>query len=49
MCLGLFERGETRLVSRLLSPGDVFIDVGAHIGGSRRWQPGDAKPAGRHR
>lgn len=32
MCLGLFEPGETRLVSRLLGPGDVFIDVGAHIG-----------------
>jgi FkbM family methyltransferase len=32
MYLGLFEPGETRLASRLLGPGDVFIDVGAHIG-----------------
>lgn len=32
MYLGLFEPAETRLVSRLLGPGDVFIDVGAHIG-----------------
>lgn len=32
MYLGLFEPDETRLVSRLLGPGDTFIDVGAHIG-----------------
>ena len=32
MYLGLFEPGETRLVSQLLGPGDLFIDVGAHIG-----------------
>lgn len=32
MFLGLFEPAETRLVRRLLSPGDTFVDVGAHIG-----------------
>jgi FkbM family methyltransferase len=32
MWLGLFEPGETRLVSGLLQPGDVFVDVGAHVG-----------------
>jgi FkbM family methyltransferase len=32
MWLGLFEPAETRLVSRLLLPGDTFIDIGAHIG-----------------
>lgn len=32
MYLGLFEPAETRLVRRLLSPGDTFVDVGAHIG-----------------
>ncbi len=32
MYLGLFEPAETRLVRELLSPGDVFIDIGAHIG-----------------
>ena len=32
MSLGLFEPAETSLVTRLLKPGDVFIDVGAHIG-----------------
>jgi FkbM family methyltransferase len=32
MFLGLFEPEETRLVTRLLQPGDVFVDVGAHIG-----------------
>jgi FkbM family methyltransferase len=32
MALGLFEPAETRLVERLLRPGDTFVDVGAHIG-----------------
>jgi len=32
MALGLFEPAETRLVAELLSPGDTFVDVGAHIG-----------------
>lgn len=32
MSLGLFEPGETRLITELLGPGDTFIDVGAHIG-----------------
>ena len=29
---GLYERQETRLVKRLVKPGQVFVDVGAHIG-----------------
>lgn len=32
MWLGLFEPSETRLVCGLLQPGDVFVDVGAHVG-----------------
>jgi len=32
MWLGLFELSESRLVSGLLRPGDIFIDVGAHVG-----------------
>jgi FkbM family methyltransferase len=32
MSLGLFEPAESRLITKLLSPGDTFIDVGAHIG-----------------
>jgi Methyltransferase FkbM domain len=32
MWLGLFEPSETRLVSDSLLPGDVFVDVGAHVG-----------------
>jgi FkbM family methyltransferase len=32
MSLGLFEPAETRLIAMLLTPGDTFIDVGAHIG-----------------
>lgn len=32
MYLGLFEPAETRLVASILQPGDVFIDIGAHIG-----------------
>jgi FkbM family methyltransferase len=32
MYLGLFEPSETRLLRQLLTPGDIFIDVGAHIG-----------------
>jgi FkbM family methyltransferase len=32
MYFGLFEPRETRLLAELLSPGDTFIDVGAHIG-----------------
>ncbi len=32
MYLGLFEPRETRLLRELLNPGDIFIDVGAHIG-----------------
>lgn len=32
MYLGLFEPAETQLISKLLKPGDTFIDVGAHIG-----------------
>jgi FkbM family methyltransferase len=32
MYLGLFEPAETRLVKELLLPGDVFVDIGAHIG-----------------
>jgi FkbM family methyltransferase len=32
MLLGLYEPAETRLLDKLLSPGDTFIDVGAHIG-----------------
>jgi len=32
MWLGLFEPSESRLVSELLQPGDVFVDVGAHVG-----------------
>jgi FkbM family methyltransferase len=32
MYMGLFEPAETRLVKELLLPGDVFIDIGAHIG-----------------
>jgi len=32
MSLGLYEPAETRLVASLLRPGDVFVDVGAHIG-----------------
>lgn len=32
MYFGLFEPGETRLLARLLEPGDTFVDVGAHIG-----------------
>jgi FkbM family methyltransferase len=45
MWLGLFEPAETRLVSGLLQPGDVFVDVGAHVGwfttiAARRVGPG---------
>lgn len=29
---GIYERAETRLVGRVLRPGHVFVDVGAHIG-----------------
>jgi len=29
---GLYERFETKLVKDKLNKGDVFIDVGAHIG-----------------
>jgi FkbM family methyltransferase len=32
MYLGLFEPAETRMITRLLRSGDIFIDVGAHIG-----------------
>ena len=32
MYLGLFEPSETLLVKELLAPGDLFIDIGAHIG-----------------
>lgn len=32
MYLGLFEPAETRLVKELLVAGDLFIDIGAHIG-----------------
>lgn len=32
MYLGLFEPEETKLVSEILKPGDVFVDVGAHVG-----------------
>jgi FkbM family methyltransferase len=32
MALGTYEREETSLCRRLLRPGDVFVDVGAHIG-----------------
>jgi FkbM family methyltransferase len=32
MALGLFEPAETRVVTKILKPGDTFIDVGAHIG-----------------
>jgi FkbM family methyltransferase len=32
MYLGLFEPSETVLVARHLRPGDIFIDIGAHIG-----------------
>lgn len=32
MFLGLFEPEETKLVRASLRPGDVFVDVGAHIG-----------------
>lgn len=32
MYFGLFEPRETRLLAELLNPGDIFIDVGAHIG-----------------
>ena len=32
MALGSFERAETRLCRKLLRPGDLFVDVGAHIG-----------------
>ncbi len=32
MFLNLFEPAETALMRKLLGPGDVFIDVGAHIG-----------------
>lgn len=29
---GLYERFETKVVQRFLKPGQVFVDVGAHIG-----------------
>jgi FkbM family methyltransferase len=32
MYFGLFEPAETRLMRELLSPGDVVVDIGAHIG-----------------
>jgi FkbM family methyltransferase len=32
MYLGLFDPAETRLVREILSEGDTFVDVGAHIG-----------------
>lgn len=32
MYLGLFEPAETSLITRLLAAGDIFIDIGAHIG-----------------
>ncbi len=32
MYLGLFEPRETRLIAELLASGDIFLDVGAHIG-----------------
>ncbi len=32
MYFDLFEPSETRLLAKLLEPGDIFIDVGAHIG-----------------
>lgn len=32
MYLGLFEPEETKLVREILRPGDLFVDVGAHVG-----------------
>jgi FkbM family methyltransferase len=32
MYLGLFDPAETRLIGEILSGGDTFVDVGAHIG-----------------
>jgi FkbM family methyltransferase len=29
---GVYEPSETRLIAALLRPGDIFVDVGAHIG-----------------
>jgi FkbM family methyltransferase len=29
---GAFEQGTTQVVSRILKPGDTFVDVGAHVG-----------------
>src|SRR5215469_8902900 len=46
MYLGLFEPAETSLVDSLLEPGDLFIDVGAHIGWFTTLAPGRVGPAG---
>ena len=32
MFCGTYEVGETQLLTKLLGPGDVFVDIGAHIG-----------------
>jgi FkbM family methyltransferase len=32
MALGLFEPAESGVVTEILSPGDTFVDIGAHIG-----------------
>jgi|GEM_PF-1093190 len=32
MYLGLFEPSETRLIGELLTSGDTFVDIGAHVG-----------------
>lgn len=47
MYLGLFDPAETRLVREILSEGDTFIDVGAHIGWFSTIGSNRVGPAGR--
>lgn len=32
MALGHYEPAETELIDRMLGPGDIYVDVGAHVG-----------------
>jgi FkbM family methyltransferase len=47
MYLGLFEPEETSLVQEILRPGDVFVDVGAHVGWFATLAARRVGPAGR--
>src|SRR5262249_5911071 len=47
MFLDLFEPAETRVLVDLLAPGDIFIDVGAHIGWFSTLASRIVQPSGR--